>query len=215
MCKENRGKRNLNLFARFDKFAPDVSLNLDGQQKFKTEFGGIVSILSIILFCSIVFSKYKAVLDGHVHNAFFTTKTKRDIDEPLDLMQLDYTFALETIDPSIASFKATQVFWEHGERKIRQEIPLVDCRNAPNTVGAITHEALARNRFYDGNPFLCPDTEHMILQGNLESDMFAYIDIEINGCQLPEDQCADLSEVDNHYLNMYFLTSHVDFTDFV
>ena len=111
MCKEKSGKRNINLFARVDMFAPDVSLNLDGQQKFKTEFGGIVSILSILLFCSIVFSKYKTVLDGHVHNAFFTTKTKRDIDEPLDLMQLDYTFALESIDPSIASFKATQVFW--------------------------------------------------------------------------------------------------------
>ena len=168
-----------------------------------------------MIFIGIVYTKYKAVLDGHVHNAFFTTKTKRDIDEPIDLMQLDYTFAFEFIDPSIASFKATQVKWKHGETKVRTDIPLVDCRSAPNTAGAITHDALARNRFYDGNPFLCPDVEHMILQGNLESDMFAYIDIEINGCQLPEDQCADLSEVDNHYLNMYYLTSHVDFTDFV
>ena len=132
MCKGKRGKRRHNLFARVDLFASDVSLNLDGKQKFTTEFGGIVSILTIMLFFTIVYAKYKAVLDGHFQNAFFTTKTKRNIDEPIDLMQLDYTFALEHIDPTIASFKATQVTRKHGERKTKKEIPLVDCRNAPN-----------------------------------------------------------------------------------
>ena len=45
--------------------------------------------------------------------------------------------------------------------------------------------------------------------------MFAYVEINIKGCQLPEDQCANITDIDNHYLNMYYLTSHVDFTDFV
>ena len=92
---------------------------------------------------------------------------------------------------------------------------MIDCRYAPNTDGAISHEALSRNRFYDGQPFLCPNTTEMILKGNLESDVYAYIEIDINGCQLPEEECAPDSDVMNHYLNMYYLTSHVDFTDYV
>ena len=113
-------------------------------------------------------------------------------------MQLDYTFAIETIDPSIATIEVTQVYWPHGERKQRTVIPMIDCRYAPNTDGAISHEALSRNRFYDGQPFLCPNTTEMILQGNLESSLYAYIEIDINGCQLPEEECADDSEVMNY-----------------
>ena len=73
--------------------------------------------MTVLLFVFIVYSKYKQVLDGHLNNAFFTTKTKRDIDEPIDLMKLDYTFAIETIDPTIASIEVTQVYWPHGEGK--------------------------------------------------------------------------------------------------
>ena len=73
--------------------------------------------MTLLLFFFIVYSKYKSVLDGHIDNAFFTTKTKRDINEPIDLMKLDYTFAIETIDPSIASIEVTQVYWPHGEKK--------------------------------------------------------------------------------------------------
>ena len=96
------------------------------------------------------------------------------------------------------------MIWPHGEDKIRTPIPMVDCRFAPNTNGAISHESLSEFRFFDGRPFQCPNTTEMILQGNLESASYAYIEVEISGCDLPEGECADLSEVDNHYMNLWY-----------
>ena len=130
-------------------------------------------------------------------------------------MKLDYTFAIETIPASIASIEVTQVYWPHGEEKQKNVIPMIDCRYAPNTYGAISHQSLSKNRFYDGQPFLCPDTSEMILKGNLESDLYAYIEIDINGCQLPEEECASDEDILNYMLNMYYLTSIVDFTEYV
>ena len=54
----------------------------------------------------------------------------------------------------------------------------------------------------------------MILQGNEYSDTWSFVEIEIFGCQLPEEECADLSEVDNTFLNFFYLTSSTDFTDY-
>ena len=92
---------------------------------------------------------------------------------------------------------------------------MVDCRDAPNAKGAISHEALTAFRYYEEASFLCPNTTEMIIQGDLDSETWKYIEIEVNGCQLPEGQCKDRAEVDNTYLHLYYLTSHADFTDFV
>ena len=185
-----------------------------GQRQYRTNLGGVASLLTILIFLGIVSLKAKEILVGYETAAFFTTKTTRDINEPLDLMKLDYTFALNSIDPSIGVIEAKSVYWPHSGRKEKTSIPLIDCRYAPNAKGAISHEALTSNRFFTHTTFLCPNTTEMILQGNLEESLFRYIEIEVIGCQLPEEECADLSEVDNFTINMFYLTSHADFTDF-
>ena len=72
-------------------------------------------------------------------------------------------------------------------------------------------EALSTNRFYRNGTFLCPSTAELILQGKEDSEMFSYIEIKIKGCNLPEEECADMSEVDDTFVELTTLKSHVDF----
>ena len=53
----------------------------------------------------------------------------------------------------------------------------------------------------------------MYLQGNFGTEDFAYLEISILGCDLPDDQCSDISEVDNLMVSMITLQSHVDFEE--
>ena len=100
--KTSNRKGRINPLSRLDQFAPEVSLTFKGERQFKTWFGGAASLLTITLFLGIVMLKAQGILEGYETTSFFTTKTTRDINEPIDLMKLDYTFAVTRLDPSIA-----------------------------------------------------------------------------------------------------------------
>ena len=53
----------------------------------------------------------------------------------------------------------------------------------------------------------------MIIQGNEYSEMWSYVEIEIYGCQLADEECAELSEVENTFFNFFYQTSNADFAD--
>ncbi len=69
----------------------------------------------------------------------------------------------------------------------------------------ITTEGLQKNRYYSEATFLCPNTTELVVQGQTDSEMFSYVEIAILGCDLPEGECADISEVENTYLTFYAL----------
>ena len=199
----------------YDLFAPGIGLMYKGTYDYRTKFGGIASILTLLLFAFILSIKVSEI-KGYETANFYTTKTIRDINEPIDLAKLNFTFALNYIDPSIANITAYQVHipWENHRRdKVKIPIPIVDCQELPEHNGQLGHEALSRNRFYKNDTFLCPNTTEMIIQGNEYSDIWSYVEIEIYGCQLPEDECADISEVENTFFNFFYQTSHADFAD--
>ena len=196
-------------FAPLDMFGPEISLTFQGQRQFKTKFGGIVSVLTITLFFIIVAIKAEQILVGFQTAAFFTTKTTHDVNDPINLKELDYTFAVNEIDPTIARLNVFAVDWRKGERKVKTPIPMVDCRDVQdqldqsNGVHPISHEALTSNRFYGDAVFLCPNTTELLLKGKGDSEMFSYVEIKIIGCDLPDDQCADNSEIDNTYVTFF------------
>ena len=80
--------------AWIDIFAPNVSLTLDEKQQHKTEFGGAVSILTYAIIFIVSIVKIQAILFGYDTAEFFTTKKIYDVNEPLDLKQLGFSFAV-------------------------------------------------------------------------------------------------------------------------
>ena len=98
----------------YDLFAPGIGLMYKGQSDYRTKFGGIASILTLLLF-AIILSIKVGEIKGYETANFYTTKTIRDINEPIDLAKLNFTFALNYIDPSIANITAYQVYIPHTD----------------------------------------------------------------------------------------------------
>ena len=55
MGKKNERKKENSFLASIDKFAPEVTLNFEKKPQFGTNFGGMASIMTILLFVIIVF----------------------------------------------------------------------------------------------------------------------------------------------------------------
>ena len=43
--------------------------------------------------------------------------------------------------------------------------------------------------------------------------MFSYVEIAVMGCDLPEGECADITDVENTYLQFFALQSRIDFEE--
>ena len=50
--------------------------------------------MTVLVFVGIMALKAEQILIGYQTAAFFTTKTTHDVNDPLDLAQLGYTFAI-------------------------------------------------------------------------------------------------------------------------
>ena len=117
MSKTSKGSRSkLFQLPTYDLFAPEIGLMYKGKPDFRTNFGGIASILTLSIFMIILSIKVSEI-KGYDTANFYTTKTIRDINEPIDLAKLNYTFALNSIDPSIANITAYQVHSPWGGDK--------------------------------------------------------------------------------------------------
>ena len=93
MSSINAKKKRFSV-AWMDIFAPNISLTFDGKQQYKTEFGGAVSILTFAIILTISIVKIQSILFGYDTAEFFTTKKIYDVNEPLDLKQLGFSFAV-------------------------------------------------------------------------------------------------------------------------
>ena len=114
---QTNNKRSKSFLSRLDLFAPEVSLTFQGQRQFKTDFGGCASIITGLIFLSVVMIKFEQTLEGRQTAAYFTTKTTRDVNEELDLAKLGFMFAINEPDPRIGKVVVGAVHWPYGEKK--------------------------------------------------------------------------------------------------
>ena len=120
-------------------------------------------------------------------------------------------FAVEKLDPAIASITATQIRSFEGEALT---IPLVDCqvldgRDIP------TYDDLMKLQSSFKRGLLCPDTDMLELSGTPETLNHSYIEIAIRGCTLAPDECKTSdgwnNPIDNIPFRLVTTKSHVDF----
>ena len=97
-------------------------------------------------------------------------------------------FAISDIDPSIGRVRLDQVSHLDGKkRKVIKPLQMVDCRELLKEENGSNNDQFdiekILNRF--DNNFLCPkDINEMTLQGNYGDDIFKFIKITVDGCQL-------------------------------
>ena len=74
---------------------------------------------------------------GEDQGFHFTTDGYRDIQQPIDLFNLNFIFAVQNIDPSVATITATQVKTFEGEAT---PIPLIDCSELDAATSPVMQE---------------------------------------------------------------------------
>ena len=202
--------------APIDIFGPDVALTFHGDRKFKSNFGGVASLICMCTVFFIMVLKTKELLLGHEEAAHYMTETAADDSEPINLADLEFTFAVNQIDPRLGRVSVNQINWSLGasvawQKKEKTPIQMIDCNESTQLnenqemYDQLSTEALRKGRFFNQATFLCPNSTDLVIQGQTDSEMFSYVEISILGCDLPEGECADISEVENTYLQFFAL----------
>ena len=107
--------------------AQPISLTYKGKRHLETEFGGVMTLLTVLIILIISATTIQSILFGYSTAEFFTTKTIYDVDSLLDLKQLGFGFAVNEIDPKIGRIEVNAVYWPHGGEKVRTKIPMINC----------------------------------------------------------------------------------------
>ena len=159
-----KDKKNL---APIDIFGPEVALTFQGQRQYKSNFGGVASLICYCTVFFIMVLKTKELLLGHEEAAHYMTETVADDTEAIDLVDLQFTFALNQIDLSKGRISVKQVIWDADaeEGRTKTPIPMIDCNDTPlaEELEQLSTEALRKNRFHSKATFLCPNSTELLI----------------------------------------------------
>ena len=89
-----------NIIKSFDIFGRSIQLTFRKQSKFTSEIGGIASIFFYITLTIIITQKSLLFFDPDQATKT-VTNALIDADETIDLLDLNYRFALEQVDPRV------------------------------------------------------------------------------------------------------------------
>lgn len=166
--------------------------------------------------------KTKDLFAGHDEATHQVTTAYLNDSKPIDLYALGYVFAVEKLDPKMGRVTASQVEWKsfRGDSWLeRTNIPMVDCRDLLPSLHDLREGYINNKEFnpYDQTyrdpiEFICPNTTSLLIQGQYSSTDFKYIEVRMQGCELPEEEC-DESAISGKYMNLEGMQSFVDFSE--
>ena len=122
-------------------------------------------------------------------------------------------FAVQNVSPRIGVITAILQEKQHTEDLERTSIELADCKEF--MPGGL-HEGKSNNYLFDierivstnNDQFLCPiDIETLAIQGIYGKKVFKYVKIELQGCNLAQDECASEIEIAKQQVSLEFLRS--------
>ena len=120
------------------------------------------------------------------------------MDETINLTELGFQFAVESIDPRIGQFKAYQVSWdgENGHQD-QKPIELEPCDTLMSSLKLSNeyYEARQQTRRRSAK-YLCPakGTE-MKIRGAMNTESFDFIRLSLVSCNPNLHECADSAEI--------------------
>ena len=213
-----------NGFKSLDIFGESVQFTFQKNTRFKTWIGSSVSCLMFLFFITFLVIRTNKLASRE--DPFFSMTLQFE-NEIIDLWKLDFMFAIESIDARVGRIKAQQVSWVFSEDEIHKnktEIQLIDCREyLKDGGGTHSHVDLGNKRqLLEGllltrknyAKFLCPsDIDSLKVEGNFGSEKFQYVKIKVEGCDLGEEECLPLEEIEGKTINFLSLRSHPSLLD--
>ena len=110
--------------SQFDIFYPSIKFTFKGQDKFKTGLGGVASVICYVIIVGVIILQTEELLLGHSEAFHFSSDAITDYDEVIDLKDLNFLFAVQKIDSTIARIEMSHITRDDDSCV---QIPLVDC----------------------------------------------------------------------------------------
>ena len=101
-------------FKRCDLFGTTVNFTYLGEDYYTTKCGTFVSIIAVAGYMALVGCKLIEFF-GMTDAIHYMAVTKQDMQEPLDLRALGFSFAVEAIKPEYGQIVAHQVDWNTAQ----------------------------------------------------------------------------------------------------
>lgn len=216
MGKQEKKKSSMS-FSMFDMFGSPVSFNIDGDESYRTVIGCVWTLIMVISVV-VTFGYYAYVFNNHTEMTVTSQILVEDEFPLIDFKKSGFIFSVygtkgkRILGPDVLgtflSFEAfqfevnsTKVDGERSEPVITStRIPFTKCSSggvAPNIGGQplIGKISMALSDISMCSlPSATSDTDKMYVDGNDDSDMFAYVTLRVNPCDDSRDTCL------NYYL---------------
>lgn len=115
-------------------YARGVSLTFRGEPKFSTWTGTVLTFFTIMLLT--IFTAICTLKLVSREDPFLSANTlPRKDDHRVDLVALDYAFAVTQVDPKLGRVSIVHVQWPKGGDKIITPFEVVDCDELWETQG--------------------------------------------------------------------------------
>lgn len=215
----------------FDNFAEPISLRFKGEHKFKTIFGGSLSIFMFILIMGFSYSKFTSFL---YHQVKYIEAIDKNNFIPLPI-NLKYRLAL-TIGPeqfnSVKGKRFLDFFLILGKKEningtaVTNKVSLKFQKCNSSHFPEFSENQLKRSSIEN---WICPNYNQdsdFFVQGKFMNDFYKYLQIMIMQCssefnENSGDYCATQDEFDEVkksvgkiYASLIFVNNHIDLNDF-
>lgn len=199
-----------------DFFGEEVKLSFQSKSKFASWPGAFFSCAVYVMFIG-----FFVVRTGKIamnDDPFFSMTTMGQEEDMIDLKELKFFFAIEKLDPKVGRIIVTQNYWDSNMEagKSKTEIEMVDCfefmpGGKYDHLREESHRELLKNvqlARKSGATFLCPaNVDSMPVRGSFSSELFDYVRIKVEGCDLGAECMSDAELMDTS-INYISLSSH-------
>ncbi|TNV86976.1 hypothetical protein FGO68_gene3969 [Halteria grandinella] len=185
-------RRFKSLVKDLDIYARPVNMTFRGRDKFYSLFGGIVSIILLILITVVFFFKLNDVINFNrtqikkntlvsISNSYTPPQSLSEKNITIAFMLSDFWGENVLDDPRYGKFKLSQFInyiTPEGRIFTDQPIPFSKCKYGVN----FFYHSYDEIKDYGIENYFCPDLQNLTLQGNWHAPVFAGIVLDWQRC---------------------------------
>ena len=185
MDKMNKIIRSLDIFGQ------SVQLTFRRESSYKSTIGGVASIFSITLLCSLMAIKILEYSDVTNAQNYQRSLVPQNVEQH-NLYDLKFRMAVNKIDPRFGELKAFQVRRNETREDMAEPIEFYDCSSSsydPSWYDFFQSKRVAGIRSEQRMALLCPNITKMDIGGQYSDPEFSYVVFKLKACNSTEREC--------------------------
>lgn len=194
MLMLNKHAKCLDRLKDYDMFGTDIKFFYKGQEVYTTMCGSVVTMVALVAYLTLAIIK-SIEFFGMTDPDMFFTETHQSYEEPLDLTELGFSFAIENF-PSEESGLVVElhsISWDgYTGEKLEEEIPLEPCTTLPNKSLQLDNAFTSARLKEDPSQryrYLCPPPEAALqVQGSFFDEVFTYVRLRVRAAEARDVQ---------------------------